>query len=243
MKEININKIDNCPDCKGTGAKNGTEFSTCSECGGTGQVRYTENTIFGRMVRTGICRTCNGTGKMIKEKCSSCGGNGYKRVNKTVQITVPAGIDNHQVLTMRGGGNAGKRGGPNGDLHVIVEVSEHRILVREGYDLKLKLYVPFTTLLLGGEIEIPLINETTILKIPELTQSNTVFKLKNKGIKQLNRTTKGDLIITVIGEVPKVLSKDDKRIIQSFEERHLKGDYNRFNSYSKDLEAIKKRFR
>lgn len=243
VKEITIGKIDNCDQCNGTGAKNGTEFTTCKDCGGTGQVRYMENTIFGRMVKSGICKTCGGTGKMIKEKCSACSGNGYKRVNKTIKITIPAGIDNHQVLTVRGGGNAGKRGGANGDLHVIVEVAEHRILERDGYDLKMKLYVPFTTLLLGGEVEIPLVDETTTLKIPELTQNNTIFKLKNKGVKYLNRATKGDLIVTLVGEIPKTLSREDKRIISMLDENKDSASYSRYKSYLKDLESVKKSYR
>ena len=242
VKEISVSKIDSCSDCNGTGAKNGTEYSKCKECGGSGQVRYTENTIFGRMIKTGICKTCNGTGKIIKEKCSSCSGNGYKRTNKNVKITIPAGIDNHQVLTMRGGGNAGKRGGANGDLHIIVEVGEHRLLVRDGYDLKLKVFVPFTTLILGGEIEIPLVNEITKLKIPELTQNNTVFKLKNKGIKNLNRTTKGDLIVTVVGEMPKSLTREDKKIISGLENNHSNSDFSKYNSYIKDIEVLKKKY-
>ena len=243
VKEIMVNKVDNCSECNGTGAKNGTEYSQCKECGGSGQVRYTENTIFGRMIKTGVCKTCNGTGKIIKEKCSNCGGNGYKKVNKTVKVTIPAGIDNHQVLTMRGGGNAGKRGGASGDLHIIVEVAEHRLLVREGYDLKLKVYVPFTTLILGGEIEIPLVNEITTLKIPELTQNNTIFKLKNKGIKHLNKAVKGDLIVTVVGEMPKSLSKEDKKLLNEITTKHGLSDYNKFNAYNKDIEMLKRKYK
>jgi molecular chaperone DnaJ len=108
-KEININRVESCHSCKGTGAKNGTEYTTCSECHGSGQVRYTENSLFGRVVRQGPCKHCNGTGKEIREKCSECSGNGYKKVNSTVSVTIPAGIDDGQVLTMRGKGNCGKR--------------------------------------------------------------------------------------------------------------------------------------
>lgn len=239
-KEVKVNKVDICSKCSGTGAKNGTEFTTCNECNGTGVARYTENTLFGRMVKQGPCRKCNGTGKIVKESCSECSGSGRKRTSSTITVAVPAGIDDGQVLTMRGRGNAGSRGGANGDLHIIVKVMPHKILVRDGYDLNLKLYVPFYTLLLGGEVEIPLPKGTTTLKIPELTQSNTIFKLKGKGIKNLNSSNTGNLIVTVIAETPKKLSKDEKAKLESLKDSLDSADFARFKSYQKDLENYKK---
>ncbi|MBE5738304.1 MAG: molecular chaperone DnaJ [Clostridiales bacterium] len=238
-KDITLGRVENCEHCSGTGAKNGTEYTTCSECHGTGKVRTTVNTMFGMSYTEGPCKNCNGTGKAIKEKCSHCNGNGYKKGNSTVSVKVPAGIDDGQVLTMRGKGNAGKRGGENGDLHIIVSVKEHRILTRDGYDLSLKLYVPFYTLLLGGEVEIPLPKGTTTLKIPELTQSNTIFKLKGKGIKHLNRETHGNLIVTVVAESPKSLSKADKKALEELKKSLKDDNFSRFKDYKKDLEKIK----
>ena len=237
-KEINLNRVESCSKCNGTGAKNGTEFTTCSECHGTGQVRYTENSLFGRVVRQGPCKNCNGTGKEIREKCSECGGNGYKKVTSTILVNVPAGIDDGQVLTMRGKGNCGKRGGEDGDLHIIVKVKPHRILQRDGFDLSMKLYVPFYTLLLGGEVEIPLPKGTTTLKIPELTQSNTVFKLKGKGIKYLNRETYGNLSITVIAETPKTLTKSDKKAIEELQKSIKQDSFSRYKDYLKDIKNL-----
>lgn len=238
-KDIKVNKVDVCSKCSGTGAKNGTEFSTCTECNGTGTARYTENTLFGRVVKQGPCRKCNGTGKIVKESCTECNGSGRKRTTSTITVAVPAGIDDGQVLTMRGRGNAGARGGANGDLHIIVKVAPHKILVRDGYDLNLKLYVPFYTLLLGGEVEIPLPKGTTTLKIPELTQSNTIFKLKGKGIKNLNSSATGNLVVTVIAETPKKLSKEEKAKLQEIKSSLDASDFARFKSYQKDLESIK----
>ena len=237
-KEIQVPRYETCSKCSGTGAKNGTEYSRCTECNGTGQVRYTTNSMFGRVVKQGPCKECNGTGKIIKEKCSDCGGNGFSKVNSTISIKVPAGIDDGQVLTMRGKGNCGKRGGEDGDLHIIVKVKEHRLLVRDGYDLNLKLYVPFYTLLLGGEVEIPLAKGTTTLKIPELTQSNTVFKLRGKGIKYLNRETYGNLIVTVVAETPKSLSKADKKAIKALEDSIKLDNFARYKDYLKDMKNI-----
>ena len=237
-KDIELSRVETCSHCNGTGAKNGTEYTTCSECHGSGQVRYTENSLFGRVVRQGPCKHCNGTGKEIKEKCSLCGGNGYKKVNSTISVNVPAGIDDGQVLTMRGKGNCGKRGGEDGDLHIIVKVKPHRILQRDGFDLSMKLYVPFYTLLLGGEVEIPLPKGTTTLKIPELTQSNTIFKLKGKGIKYLNRETYGNLIITVIAETPKTLSKSDRKALEELKNSIKQDNFARYKDYLKDIKNL-----
>ncbi len=237
-REINVTRIEECTKCSGTGAKNGTEYTKCSDCNGTGTARYTETSLFGRVIRTGPCSSCNGTGKIIREKCSECGGDGTKKVNAKISVNIPAGIDNGQVITMRGKGNAGYHGGPNGDLHIIVSVKEHPILVRDGYDLLLKVYVPFTTLLLGGEITIPLAKDVTTLKIPELTQSNTVFKLKGKGIKYLNSNNYGNLIVTIVGESPKNLSKEQKASIKKLAESFENNDFNRYKNYLKDLNDL-----
>ena len=234
-KDVTINKIETCRTCNGTGAKNGTKYTTCKECGGSGYVKYTENSIFGRVVKTGVCKACNGTGKKIIEKCDDCNGNGYKKVNKVVTLNIPAGIDNGQVMTIRGGGNAGTRGGENGDLQVVFNVKEHKLLTRDGFDLYLKLYVPFYTLLLGGEVEIPLASGKTTLKIPELTQSNTIFKLKNKGVKYLNKDAYGMLVVQVIGESPKNLSKDEKKKLNDLKESMNNSDFSKYNSYLKDM--------
>ena len=237
-KDLNITRVESCSSCNGTGAKNGTEYTQCSECHGTGQVRYTETSMFGRVIRQGPCKKCNGTGKEIKEKCTECGGNGYKRVNSVISVNVPAGIDDGQVLTMRGKGNCGKRGGEDGDLHIIVKVKAHKVLVRDGFDLSLKVYVPFYTMLLGGEIEIPLPKGTTTLKIPELTQSGTLFKLKGKGIKYLNRETYGNLNVTVVAESPKTLSKNDRKAIESLRDSIKADNFSRYKDYLKDMKNL-----
>ena len=238
-KDITLNRVESCSKCSGTGAKNGTEYTTCTDCHGTGQVRYQENSLFGTVIRQGPCKTCNGTGKIIKEKCTECNGNGYKKVTSTISVNVPAGIDDGQVLTMRGKGNCGKRGGEDGDLHIIVKVKPHKLLVRDGFDLSLKLYVPFYTLLLGGDVEIPLPKGTTTLKIPELTQSNTVFKLKGKGIKYLNREMYGNLSVTVVAETPKALSKSDRKAIEDIKNSIKPDSFARYKDYLKDIKSIK----
>lgn len=237
-KDITIPRVENCSSCNGTGAKGGTEYSVCKECNGKGTVQYVENSFFGRVVKQSACKNCNGTGKVIKEKCPDCNGNGYKKVNSKVTIDIPAGIDDGQVITMRGKGNSGKRGGESGDLHIIVKVKPHKLLERDGFDLKLKVYVPFYTLITGGEIEIPLAKGTTTLKIPELTQSNTIFKLKNKGIKYLRRETYGNLEVTVVAETPKTLTKEDKKLLEKLQQNIPNSNFARYKDYLKDIKNL-----
>ena len=238
-KEVSINKIEVCSSCSGNGSKHGTKTTTCPDCNGSGFVKYTEQSMFGRIVRTGVCKTCNGTGKKILEKCPDCNGDGYKRVNKKVNIKIPAGIDDGQVLTMRGAGNDGLRGGQNGDLQILVNVKPHKLLVRDGYDLNIKVYVPFITLLVGGEVEVPLPKGTTTIKIPELTQSNTVFKLRGKGIKNLNSINYGNVNVTIVGEAPKSLSREEKTLLNNLSDKFNSSDFSRYKNYLKDIESIK----
>lgn len=235
-KEIVIPKIESCPDCSGTGAKNGKEFTTCQTCKGSGRVRYTQNTLFGTTIQEGVCKDCNGTGRIIKEKCSTCGGKGYKKVQKTVRVNVPAGIDNGQTITMRGAGNAPVRKGVNGDLHIYVRVTPHKLLVRNGYDLQLEVNIPYTLALLGGKIQIPTLNGMYDLEIKECTNSGTVMRLKNKGIKMLNRDAYGDLLVTIKTEPPKSLDKKTKELLKQITEINSVNNYPKYKNY---LDKIK----
>ena len=233
-KTFTVNRVENCSHCKGTGAKNGTEYTTCPDCNGTGQVRYTESTLFGRLTRQGICKSCNGTGKKIKTRCEYCNGNGYKRVNANISIDIPAGIDNGQTITMRGSGNAGVRGGQNGDLTIFVKVMPHKMLQRDGYDLLLKVYVPFYTLLLGGKVEIPLPKGKFVLDIKERTPSGTIMRLKGKGVKVLNREAYGDLLVTLKSEAPKNLSVQQKDLLEKLSESFSDTDFPKYRDFKKN---------
>lgn len=230
-KYVDINKVESCSHCRGTGAKNGTEYQTCSDCNGLGRVRFTQNTIFGTTIREGACKTCNATGKIIKEKCSECSGKGYNKVNKEVAIKIPAGIDDGQVLRMRGEGNAPVRKGSNGDLNVKIKVLPHKVLVRKGFDLTLDLYVPFTTAILGGEVEVPILEGKYKLEIKELTQSGTVMRIKNKGVKHLNRDSYGDLVVTIKSEAPKNLDKKVKELLKDIVKQSKESDYPKYKSF------------
>lgn len=224
-KNINLNRSETCPHCKGTGAKNGTDFSTCSKCSGTGTVRQAQNTPFGQVVSEGICPDCHGTGKKIKEKCSHCNGNGVTRENRNIEINIPGGIANDQVLTLRGQGEAGRNGGPAGDMQILIQVENHKLLKREGYDVYVDVPISFTEALLGAKVKIPGIDETLELTIPELTQTGTILTVKGKGTKILNKNAYGDLFAKITVELPKSLDKKEKQMLQDLEKSISKNQY------------------
>ena len=224
-KNINLNRSETCPHCKGTGAKNGTDFTTCSKCSGIGTVRQAQNTPFGQVVSEGICPDCHGTGKKIKEKCSHCNGNGVTRENRNIEINIPGGIANDQVLTLRGQGEAGRNGGPAGDMQILIQVENHKLLKREGYDVYVDVPISFTEALLGAKVKIPGIDETLELTIPELTQTGTILTVKGKGTKILNKNAYGDLFAKITVELPKSLDKKEKQALQELEKSISKNQY------------------
>lgn len=234
-KNITLNKTDKCSTCNGTGAKNGKEFTTCRDCNGSGRVRFQQNTLFGTTIREAGCPKCNGTGKIIKEKCPDCNGKGEKKTTKTVKVKFPAGIDNGQTLRMRGEGNAPSGQGVYGDLNIKVSVKPHKLLVRKENDLYLELYLPFTTTLLGGKVEIPTLNGNYTLNVPELTASGTVMRIKNKGVKALNRDYYGDLLVTIKAEVPKNLDKQTKKKLQELADDIGENSYTKYNNFQKNM--------
>ena len=234
-KNITINKIDKCTACNGTGAKNGKEFTTCSQCGGAGRVRFQQNTIFGTTIREGACPKCNGTGKVIKEKCPTCNGRGNQKTSKTLSVKFPAGIDTGNTLRMRGEGNAPSGKGVSGDLNIKVNVKPHKILIRKGSDLYMDLYIPFTTTLLGGKVDIPTLNGNYTLNIPERTASGTVMRIKNKGVKVLNQNSYGDLLVTVKAEMPKGLSKEEKKTLEKLADSIGDNSYVKYNDFLKKM--------
>lgn len=238
-KTITLTKTDNCSHCNGTGAKDGSAYTTCPECSGTGQVRYTQNSFFGQITQVGVCKTCNGTGKKIKERCSYCNGKGTNKVTKQIKVNVPAGINNEQTIIMREEGEAGVRGGKNGDLKIIVSVAPHKLLVRDEFDLKLTLPIQFTTSILGGKVTIPTLEGNYELTIPACTQTGTVFRLKNKGVQKLKRVARGDLIVTVQVEMPKNITDTERQTLQALANSFKESDYAKVSEYNKKLSSTK----
>lgn len=234
-KSVNLTRTETCSYCNGSGAKNGTEISTCSRCKGSGTIRQTQNTLFGQVVSESVCPDCHGTGKMIKEKCPHCGGSGVTRQNRTIELNIPGGVDNDQVLTLRGQGEAGRNGGPNGDIQILIQIEPHKLLKREGYDVYVDVPITFTEALLGAKVKIPGINETIELTIPELTQSGTILTVKGKGVKILNKNSYGDLYAKIIIELPKSLDRSSKQLIQELDSGISKNQYSRKKSFNDKL--------
>ena len=230
-KSINLTRSETCKSCGGTGAKNGS-YETCSNCNGNGKVRQTQRTPFGQIVSEGVCPTCSGKGRIIKEKCPNCNGNGITRENRSIELNIPGGIANDQVLTLKGQGEAGRNGGPSGDILILIQVEPHKVLKREGFDVYLDVPVSFTDALLGATVKIPGINETLNLTIPELTQTGTIIKMTGKGTKVYNRNSYGDLYAKVNVELPKTLSKKEKELVKNLSESISSNAYSKRKSFN-----------
>lgn len=217
-KEISYNRIQKCSDCGGSGAEKGTSAKTCSACGGSGQVRVQQRTPLGFMQTTKQCDACRGTGKIIEKPCSGCRGTGYVKVTKKLDVNIPAGIDDGRVVALRGQGSDGRNGGPAGDLNIIVSVRPHAVFERDGYDIYCEVPITYTEATLGAEIEIPTLEGKQKYTIPEGTQTGTTFTLKQKGVQYVNSKNRGNLHFTVIVEVPKNLSEEQKDLLRKFAE-------------------------
>lgn len=217
-KEILIPREEACSACKGSGAKAGTTPVRCTSCNGTGRVRVQQNTFMGAITSTRDCPNCRGTGQIIKEPCPECKGKGRVRKSARVQLKIPAGIDDGQTLNLRGEGEAGYRGGPRGNLYVTISVRPHKLFTRRGYDLLLRLPIPYTTAALGGEITVPTLSGQVKYNVPSGTPSETVFRLRDQGVQRLNSNGKGDLLVTVTVDVPKKLSDEEKELLRRLSE-------------------------
>ncbi|GAF65971.1 molecular chaperone DnaJ [Alkalihalobacillus trypoxylicola] len=217
--EIEIPREENCQTCDGSGAKPGTKPETCSHCQGSGQMSVEQNTPFGRVVNRRVCHHCDGTGKQIKHKCSTCGGKGKVRKRKKISVKVPAGIDHGQQLRVSGQGEPGANGGPPGDLFVVFNVKTHEFFEREGDDIYCEMPLTFAQVALGDEVEVPTLKGKVKLKIPAGTQTGTSFRLRGKGVPNVHGRGQGDQHVQVRVVVPKNLSDKEKDIIREFAEQ------------------------
>lgn len=215
-KIITLNKLEKCKDCQGRGAH---AFETCSYCGGSGVVTQTQRTPFGMFQQRGMCPACRGEGQTPKDKCSTCSGEGLIRRKRDLEINIPAGVEEGMRLRIAGEGQVGEKGGPAGDLFAIIHVKEHKVFVRDGNDIKLTIPISFTQATLGDEIEIPTITGKATLKIPAGTDSETVLKMRGKGLPSVHRNLKGDQLVKVKIQVPKKLSKNQKDLLKKFNEK------------------------
>ena len=218
-KEISYQRVQKCASCAGSGAAKGTSPKTCTTCGGSGRVRVQQRTPLGVMQTQKTCDACRGTGKIIETPCESCRGNGYVRATKKLDVSIPAGIDDGQRIVLSGQGSEGRDGGPAGDLYIYVTVKHHAVFEREGADVYCEVPISFTEAALGAEIDIPTLEGAEKYQIPEGTQTGTTFTLRQKGVPVVNsKNSRGSLHITVVVEVPKNLSGEQKELLRKFAE-------------------------
>ena len=239
-REISIYRTEYCPDCDGSGAKAGSEVTTCPQCGGSGQVRSVQRTILGSMQTVTTCPTCSGKGKIIKEPCPKCAGKGKVKKARKIKVKIPAGIDNGQSISLHGQGDVGDKGMPNGDLYVTVRVRPHEIFQRSRFDVQCEVPITFVQAALGAELEVPTLDGMVKYKIPEGTQTGTVFRLKNKGIPILQRSGRGDQYVKVNVEIPKNLSSKQKDILREFEGMDKGSNHSKQKSFFEKIRDLKK---
>ncbi|MBR5252758.1 MAG: molecular chaperone DnaJ [Clostridia bacterium] len=215
-KEITYQKVQKCGECGGSGAEKGTSPKTCPTCNGTGQVRVQQRTPFGIMQSQKTCDACRGTGKFIEKKCPGCKGTGFTRVSKKLEVNIPAGIDDGQQVSLKYQGSDGMNGGSAGDLNIIINTRPHPVFERDGYDIYCEIPITYAEATLGAEIDIPTLEGQQKFTIPEGTQTGTVFTLRGKGITRINSKVRGNLYITVVVEVPKNLTGEQKKLLEQF---------------------------
>lgn len=217
-KKIKIPRWVACDQCKGTGAKDGTAYTTCSHCNGTGTVNRVQQTFLGNIQTTSTCPNCNGEGKIIKDKCSHCGGEGIEKKEEVVKIKIPAGVYEGMTLSMRGMGNAARHGGVAGDLLILIEEERDPELQRDENDLIYNLMLDFPTAVLGGKVEVPTVDGRARLTIAPGTQPGKVLRLKGKGLPSADSYGTGDLLVNVMVYVPQNLSSEEKKVIENMKE-------------------------
>lgn len=217
-KTLKITKYVRCSTCNGDGNAPGTEKKTCSKCGGSGQVHTVQNTPFGRFQSSATCPDCRGTGKIIDTPCPDCHGTGKVRKTIEIKVDIPAGVDNDTVIPIRGQGEPGESGGPNGDFYVVLSVKPHELFKRDRDDLFIDIPISFSQAALGDEIIVPTLSEKVSYKVPAGTQPNTVFRLKGKGVKNVRTGRMGDLYVKVVLEIPTRLNSEQKQKIKELGE-------------------------
>ena len=232
-KSVTLERSEQCPTCKGNGCAPGTTPEICPDCHGTGTVQTRRQTPMGVFASNGPCRKCGGTGRLIHQPCPDCRGTGAVRKRKTIKVNIPAGIDHGQTISLRGQGNAGRNGGPAGDLLITVMVQPHELFHRDGVDVFCEAPITFTQAVLGAELEIPTIDGKVKYSIPEGTQTGTVFRLKGKGIPVLNGRGRGDQYVTVTIETPRNLNKEQKEALRKFSETLGESNYEKRKSFFK----------
>jgi len=222
-KKIKLKAHEACSVCGGTGAKPGASSSTCPTCGGTGQMRRASRSVFGQVINVTPCSHCGGEGKIITDPCSKCGGEGRLKKERTISVTIPAGVSGGNYIPLAGQGNAGRNRAPAGDLIVVVEEKEHPVFERNGEHIVCQVPVSFVTTALGGRVKVPTLDGKVSLKVPAGTQSGRVFRLRGKGLPRLNSYGRGDELVQLIVWTPQRLSSQEKKLLEQLEKARTEG--------------------
>ena len=234
-KEITFTRIEKCSTCHGTGAKDANSVQTCSKCGGSGFINIQQRTPFGVMQSQHVCDECRGTGKIITEKCKDCNGKGRVRKTRTIKVNIPAGVDNGQMLTMRGEGSAPRGNGNNGNLILIFKVQEHPLFHREGVNISYELPITVTQAILGDKLRIPTIDGKGVeIEISEGTQNGIIKRIKGKGVKHLRRDAYGDMFVRILVDIPKGLNLKQKSALKSLDEIFAKAKYENIEKFNRN---------
>ena len=213
QKGVEVSRIEVCERCRGSRSEPGTSPAQCPNCRGAGQVRRAQQSLFGQFVQVVTCTTCQGEGQVISQPCSRCRGSGQERQTRTLEVNIPAGVEDGSQIRLSGEGGAGSRGGTAGDLFILLHVKGHKLFARSGSDLLYELLINFAQAALGDSVEITTLQETVPLKIPAGVQSGDVLRVKGKGIPRLRSSRRGDLLITVRVVTPSSLSPDQERLL------------------------------
>ena len=241
--KVKLNRNEECEECHGSGAKPGTSKKTCPTCHGTGTVQSVQRTPFGNIASQRTCSTCNGEGEINENPCTKCHGTGSIRKTKTIEVDIPAGIDDGQMIKLSGQGEIGEKGGPRGDLYIIVNVKKHSIFTREGYDVYIEMPITFVQAALGDKLEVPTLDGKVSYNLPEGTQTGTVFRLREKGIPKLRSNSRGDQYVKVIIDTPKKLNDEQKELLRKFGESCGNKVHEKQSSWKKKIDDLFKGFK
>lgn len=237
-KELEINKYVACPTCKGEGTKPGTSKKTCPKCGGSGQISQMQRTPFGQFQSVTQCDQCGGTGQINETPCEDCRGTGKVRKTVKISVDIPGGVDNESVIPIRGQGEPGVNGGPNGDLYIVISVKPHKVFKRNGSDLYLDIPISFDQAALGAEIIVPTLEGKVSYKVPAGTQPGTTFRLKGKGVRNLRNDRMGDLYVKVNLEVPTKLNHKQKKAIEEMGKAVTEDCYQKKSTFADKMREL-----
>ena len=237
-KELEINKYVACPTCKGEGTKPGTSKKTCPKCGGSGQISQMQRTPFGQFQSVTQCDQCGGTGQINETPCEDCRGTGKVRKTVKISVDIPGGVDNESVIPIRGQGEPGVNGGPNGDLYIVISVKPHKVFKRNGSDLYLEIPISFDQAALGAEIIVPTLEGKVSYKVPAGTQPGTTFRLKGKGVRNPRNDRMGDLYVKVNLEVPTKLNHKQKKAIEEMGKAVTEDCYQKKSTFADKMREL-----